>query len=252
MGAAVAKVSADLGAEVAVLDVADIDYPVDQAIKVDLRDRASVDAAIEQLNGPFDALMSCAGVADGTPGIMLINFTSQRHIIETLAARDALARGAGIVMISSVAGLPWQQNMTNVMEFLDTPDWDAAAAWVADHDGTDNYSFSKQAMNGYVASQAFPLLKRGIRINAVMPGPTDTPLARANADLWLGFGADYREAAGVDALDPEQIGNAMAFLGSEAASGINGITMVIDLGHVSSGLTGSFEAPMIKMLLGVQ
>ena len=31
------------------------------------------------------------------------------------------------------------------------------------------------------------MLQNGIRINAVLPGPTDTPLARANADIWLAF-----------------------------------------------------------------
>ena len=51
--------------------------------------------------------------------------------------------------------------------------------------------FSKLTINTHVAQQAFPLLKKGIRINAIMPGPTDTPLARANADMWLGFGQDY-------------------------------------------------------------
>ena len=49
---------------------------------------------------------------------------------------------------------------------------------------------------------AYPLLAKGIRINAIMPGPTDTPLAQANKEMWLGFGADYRDGhrdRGVDA-----------------------------------------------------
>src|SRR5690606_30331744 len=205
MGAAAARLAGDLGAEVAVMDVVDVDYPAAQAIKVDLRDRTSVDAAIAALQGPVDVVFACAGVADGTPGIMLINFTAQRHLIESLVDKGLLTSGGAVVMISSVAGLPWQQNMTRVLEFLDTPDWERAAAWVDAHEGTDNYSFSKQAINGYVARQAFPLLKRGIRINAVLPAPTDTPLARANADIWLAFGKDYRDAAGVEVLQPEQV-----------------------------------------------
>ena len=117
--------------------------------------------------------------------------------------------------------------------------------------GADNYAFSKMAINAYVADAAFPLLKQGIRINAILPGPTDTPLARANADTWLTFGADYREAAGIETLVPEQMGNVMAFLGSDAASGVNGVTLLVDAGHVSSGITGSFENPVVKMLLGL-
>jgi NAD(P)-dependent dehydrogenase (short-subunit alcohol dehydrogenase family) len=33
----------------------------------------------------------------------------------------------------------------------------------------------KQAMCAYVPRQAHPMFKRGIRINAICPGPTDTP-----------------------------------------------------------------------------
>jgi NAD(P)-dependent dehydrogenase (short-subunit alcohol dehydrogenase family) len=251
MGAAAAKTAAELGAQVVVLDVAEVSYPVAQAVKVDLRDRGDVDRALEQLQGPIHAVFSCAGVADGTPGIMLINFISQRYIIEQLRADGRLGPGGAVALISSVAGLGWERNLPTVLDFLAQPDWEAAAKWVEGHEGTDSYGFSKQAINTYVAHEAFAMLQRGIRINAILPGPTDTPLARANADLWLTFGADYRKAAGLDTLVPEQMGNVLAFLCSDAASGITGVTVLVDAGHVSSGLTGSFEAPIIRQILGV-
>ncbi len=251
MGASAAQVVAGLGAEVVVMDVADVTYPVDQSIGVDLRDRASVDLAVDAIEGPLDAVFACAGVADGTPGLMLINFISQRHIINRLVESGRLVRGGSVVMISSVAGLGWQQAMPTVLDFLGADDWEAAQAWV-ETSQSDNYAFSKMAINAYVADSAFPLLQKGIRINAILPGPTDTPLARANADTWLTFGADYREAAGIETLVPEQMGNVMAFLASDAASGVNGVTLLVDAGHVSSGITGSFENPVVKMLLGLQ
>jgi NAD(P)-dependent dehydrogenase (short-subunit alcohol dehydrogenase family) len=101
-----------------------------------------------------------------------------------------------------------------------------------------------------VAHEAFALLRRGIRVNAILPGPTDTPLARANADIWLAFGSGYRAEAGVKPHSPEQMGNTLAFLCSDAAAGINGITLLVDYGHVSSGITGSFDEPAIKMIFG--
>jgi NAD(P)-dependent dehydrogenase (short-subunit alcohol dehydrogenase family) len=250
MGAATAKTVADLGGELVVMDVADVDYPVSQSIRVDLRDRSSVDDAIKAIDGKIDAVFACAGVADGTPGLMLINFISLRYVAENLVASGVLARGGSIVMISSVAGLGWQQSMPVVKDFLSNDDWDAAAKWI-EANGSDNYAFSKMAINTYVAQSAFELLQKGIRINAFLPGPTDTPLARANADLWLSFGADYREAAGVETLVPEQMGSVMAFLGSDAASGITGVTLLVDAGHVSSGITDSFPNPIVKLLLGI-
>ena len=251
MGAAVARLSVDLGAEIAVLDVAEITYPVAQSIRVDLRDKHSVDQALIELDGSFDVIYSCAGVADGTPGIMLINFTSQRHIVESLCARGRINKGGSIIFISSVAGLPFNLNRAPVMEFLATNGWDEAASWIDKHHGTDNYSFSKQAINGYVASQAFNLLKQGLRINAVMPGPTDTPLARANADIWLGFGQQFRSEAGIDPLTPEQIAGALAFFACDASAGVNGANLLVDYGHIPAAACDSFEDPGIKKMLGI-
>lgn len=250
MGAAAAQIAAQLGAEVVVMDVAEVKYPVAQAIKVDLRDQASVDAAVDQIGKPVQAVFSCAGVADGTRGLMLINYISQRHIIDRLIEKNLLGRGGAIALVSSVAGLGWQGNLPTVLEFLGKSDWKSAAAWIDAHEGTDNYAFSKQAINGYVAHEAFALLRRGIRVNAILPGPTDTPLARANADIWLAFGSGYRAEAGVQPHAPEQMGNTLAFLCSDAAAGINGITLLVDYGHVSSGITGSFDEPAIKMIFG--
>lgn len=52
MGAAAAKSAAELGAEVIVLDYAPVTYDVAKSIQVDLRDPASIDAALEQSTAP--------------------------------------------------------------------------------------------------------------------------------------------------------------------------------------------------------
>jgi NAD(P)-dependent dehydrogenase (short-subunit alcohol dehydrogenase family) len=111
---------------------------------------------------------------------------------------------------------------------------------------------SKQAICAYVASQAFPMLKRGIRINAICPGPTDTPLAQANKDLWLGFGADFREETGIETSTPMEQAYPLLFLCSDAAVGINGITLITDAGYMMSGITGSFPnaTAISKILMG--
>ncbi len=253
MGAAAAQAVKALGGEVIVMDFAEVPFETSQTIQVDLRDVEAVDAALDACEGPIDALFSAAGVADGTPGVMRINFIAHRHMIERMVAEKRLSRGSGICMISSVAGLGWQQNLPVLMDLLATPDYPSADKWVQEHEGTDNYPFSKQVMNAYVARQAYPFLKEGIRINAICPGPTDTPLARANADLWLSFGQDYREATGTSHLVPEQMANVMVFLNSAAASGVSGVNLLVDTGHVMSSLTESWApgAPIVKMLMGL-
>ena len=250
MGAAAAQNVTELGAEAVVLDVAPIDYPCAQSLQVDLRDKASVDRALDQASGPFDAVFSCAGIGDG-PGLMLINFISQRHLIDRLLAEGRLGRGSAIAMISSAAGMGWQGQLETNQDFLACPDWESAAAWVEAHPGTDNYLFSKQVMCTYVAQESMALLRRGVRINAVLPGPTDTPLAQANADVWLGFGASFRKEVGVQPLTPANIGDVLIFLCSDAAAGLTGVNLVIDYGHASSTVAGSYEDPGIKGLLGI-
>ena len=91
-----------------------------------------------------------------------------------------------------------------------------------------------------------------MRINAVCPGPTDTPLARANAELWLAFAEEYRSATGLPHHTPEQMANAMAFLNSSAANGISGVNLLVDSGHVMATVSGAWEAdkPMIDLLMG--
>ncbi|MGH3524639.1 MAG: SDR family oxidoreductase [Mycobacterium sp.] len=253
MGAAAAKTVAALGAEVIVMDYAPVAPDLGRGIQVDLRDRASIDKAIAEVGGPIDAIFSAAGVADG-PDLMRINFISHRHLIERMFTDGQLPRGSAICFISSVGGIGWENDLPRLQEFLATPDFESADAWVSAHEpeGIIHYGFSKQAINAYVAMQAFPMLAKGVRINAICPGPTDTPLARANADLWLTFAQDYRDATGSEVHTPEQMANVMAFLNSDAAAGINGVTLLVDYGHVMSSLTGAYPPgkPIIDLIMG--
>jgi NAD(P)-dependent dehydrogenase (short-subunit alcohol dehydrogenase family) len=153
-----------------------------------------------------------------------------------------LGRGSAIGMISSAAGLGWDMAaMPELLDYLKITDMDEAAAWAVANNHAD-YQWAKRALNAYVASEAFNLLKQGIRINAICPGPTDTPLAQANAATWLGFrrrlpGRDRHQAA-----TPMEQAYPLVFLCSAAASAISGITLVTDAGYFSSGLTESFPA----------
>jgi NAD(P)-dependent dehydrogenase (short-subunit alcohol dehydrogenase family) len=251
MGAAAAALLQSAGADVVVMDFAEISLPGAKAIHVNLAERDSIDAALDQFDGPVHALFSCAGVADGTPGIEKINFIGHRHIIDRLLAADRLPRGSAIGFISSAAGLGWEANLPRIKEYLATPDFDSAVAWVAANGGAD-YMSTKQVMCAYVATQSLSLLKRGIRINAICPGPTDTPLAQANKEMWLGFGADYRSEVGVEAATPMEQAYPLVFLCSAAAESISGITVITDSGYFSAGITETFPeaTPVANFLLG--
>ena len=79
--------------------------------------------------------------------------------------------------------------------------------------------WSKQAINAYVAREAVRLPEAAASASTrSCPGPTDTPLAQANKDMWLGFGADYRAEAGIEPSTPLEQAYPLVFLCSDAAS----------------------------------
>jgi aldehyde dehydrogenase (NAD+) len=246
MGAAVAELVRDAGAEVVVMDLAKVNLKGVRTIPVDLADKGSIDKALLECGGRIDTLFSCAGVADGTPGIERINFIGHRYMIDRMFAADMFRKGSAIGFISSAAGMGWEANLPLLKEFLKIDDFDAATAWAKER-GKADYMWSKQAICAYVAGMALPFLKRGVRINAILPGPTDTPLARANADRWLTFGADYRKEAHVEVSTSLEQAWPLVFLCSDAAAVISGITLITDVGFVSSAVSESF--PSAKMIV---
>ena len=251
MGAATAELALDAGAEVVVMDRAEVAVPGVTAISLDLAEQASIDAAADECGGPVHALLACAGVADGTPGLERINFVGHRHLIDRMLDAGTLAAGSAIGFISSSAGLGWESNLEEFSEVLAISDFDEAAAWFVDHRKAD-YFHTKQAVCAYVATEAYRLLRRGIRINAICPGPTVTPLAEANRELWLTFGADYRSDAGVEASTPMEQAYPLLFLCSDAAAYVTGVTLISDAGFMSAGITGAYPAATdaANLLLG--
>ncbi len=51
---------------------------------------------------------------------------------------------------------------------------------------------------------------------------------------------------------PEQMGDVMAFLNSEAACGVSGITLLVDSGHTMASMTGAYAPgkPIIDLIMG--
>ena len=239
IGAATVDVLVDLGATVVVMDVAPVLREGVDVVQVDLTERKSVERAVDACGGPIDALLSCAGVADGAM-LPKINFIGQRHLIERAVDGGLMPRGSAIAMVSSAGGRGWEDHLDPLLEYVWTPTFEAAADWIAAHPDFAGYAGSKQAVCVYVGSRAYPFGTQGVRINAVMPGPTDTPLARANADVWLTYATDYRSDLGIGPSTAEDQAWILAFLCSDAAGRINGASVMSDAGHAMSRFARSF------------
>jgi len=103
----------------------------------------------------------------------------------------------------------------------------STAAWMH----YDYYSFTKLALNGITCVLARELGPRGIRINAIAPGPTDTQALRAKVPEEYLQGMIAQMPLGRLGT-PEDLGKALAYLLSDDASWVTGIIMNVDGGSL--------------------
>ncbi len=100
--------------------------------------------------------------------------------------------------------------------------------------GTAAYDASKAGVIGLTRAMALDHAPDGIRVNAICPGYTDTPMLRSWADLQPDPQAALERAANLHPLKrigtPRDIAEAALFLASDAASFITGATLVVDGG----------------------
>ena len=251
MGAAVAELVLDAGAEVVVMDYAEVTLPGAKAIHVNLGDVASIDAAIDECGGPVDALFSCAGVADGTPNLEKINFLGHRYMIDRLsrAGCSAAARPSASSPRPPASG-----------GSRTSPSCGSTSPSPTSTRRRDGRSSTTTPTTCGASRRSAPTWRRrrwacSSRASAStrsVPVPTDTPLAQANKEMWLGFGADYRAEVGVEASTPLDQAYPLVFLCSDAAGVMTGQIVITDSGYFASGMTEVFPdaTPTVNFLLG--
>lgn len=101
------------------------------------------------------------------------------------------------------------------------------------------YASTKAALLNLSKTLSGELLERGIRVNAVSPGPVDTPLYDK-----LGIPAAYREQVNHDILatipsgrfgTPEEVAKAVLYLASDESRWTVGSEIVVDGGRMLNG-----------------
>ena len=196
--------------EAAGMEVARTDLPLDVA---DADAVAGLVARTEQELGPIDVLVNCAGHLTETPiadisdaewrRMLRVHLGGTWHTCREVAPRMA-ARGRGaIVNTSSELAL--------------------CGAELHAH-----YCAAKGAIVGLTKSLALELAGRGVRVNAVAPGATDTALL---TDTWRT--PEYLGSLPLRRLStPAEIAATVAFLTSDAASYVTGIVLSPNSGAV--------------------
>tara|TARA_B110000444_G_scaffold194995_1_gene185393 strand:- start:383 stop:1192 length:810 start_codon:yes stop_codon:yes gene_type:complete len=234
MGRAAAELLVDLGANVYALDIGEVTVPVKLAIKTDMKNKTTIDAAIDQLPSEIYALFNCAGVPHppfSAIDTIMINFVGLRHLTEALIPR--ISNGGGIASIASTAGMAWASNLDLVNQFLALKDFDAGAAWVQNipEMNTDPYGFSKQCLIVYTMTNAKQLAAKGIRINTIAPSPTATAFMD-NLTKEIPEEAIKMFCPSIGRFaEPEEMGQPLVLLNSKLASFISGLNIPVDFGY---------------------
>jgi NAD(P)-dependent dehydrogenase (short-subunit alcohol dehydrogenase family) len=230
--------------QIIALDIKGSSGPIDQFILTDLSDPFAVDDAIHRLPESIDVLFNNAGVAATLPipVVMGVNVLAPRRLIAGLHQR--MPPGSAVVNTASTAGGGFMERLPQILELLAIDDWRQCLDWVEAHpELTQNpYGFSKECAQVLTLLQAAPLAKRGIRINSVCPGLIDTPLI---ADFQTSMGAPILDwmisQSGGRKAAPGEIADGLAFLGSDAASYINGTNLLIDNGFSAAITTNQID-----------
>ncbi|MBM3756460.1 MAG: SDR family oxidoreductase, partial [Acidobacteria bacterium] len=103
-----------------------------------------------------------------------------------------------------------------------------ASTAVQSGEGPIHYVTSKAALVGLTRALSREVASRGIRVNAIAPGPTDTPLMRSIPEDWI---ASLEKAIPLGRMGrPEEIAAAVRFLASDESSYVTGSVLVVNGG----------------------
>jgi NAD(P)-dependent dehydrogenase (short-subunit alcohol dehydrogenase family) len=92
-----------------------------------------------------------------------------------------------------------------------------------------SYAASKAAVLSLTRSSSIEGKKKGIRVNAILPGAIDTPMLWENPNIKAGLEQVSKDSVG----KPEDIAGVAAFLASEDAAFVQGAMIEVDGGRLS-------------------
>lgn len=205
---------------------------------------AAVAGVLDRCNGVLDGLVPCAGIGPQHPSekIVAINYFGAIALLDGLTdalAADAgggahagggVAAGAAVMICSNATTLTPGANGKLAQACIDG-DEPLALAIASDTSSAVAYAASKVAIARAMRRRARSLGERGVRVNAVAPGPFMTPLLQEGLD-------DPATSDLIRALpiplgrmgEPDEIADVVAWLLYDGSRYVHGGTLFVDGG----------------------
>lgn len=255
---AVGEMLIDLGANVYGLDVNEVKTPGVRYVNVDLSEKESIDRAFVQIPPRFEKFFGCAGLSGMKTDFLKTfktNFIANKYITDKYV-NERMDGGGAIAYISSNGGLNWEKYINEYAVIADAKGYDAMIAMLMAikperYPGPLGYALSKRALNYYAFKNVAHFAAKGIRINVVMPGSTQTGLTDDFAKMVGGMDKLLANATGLAhrMAEPQEMAAPLVFLNSDLASYITGNAIIGDYGTWALTMTGDAPDPMNRKLL---
>lgn len=234
IGAAVrARLEAD-GARVVGVDIRDAEVIADLAGEAGRRE--AIAQVLEACSGTLDRLVLCAGLGahvEPIASIAIVNYFGTVDLLDgLLPALETGAQPAAVAVCSNSAQMAPLDDHPLVGALLDHDEAAVLAALENGGDGFTAYAGSKMALGRAVRRRARAWGDAGVRLNAIAPGPVETPLLQRGREHAL-----YGEA--IKSLSPplgrlatpEEIADFIWLMLGRHSAYMHGSVVYVDGGH---------------------
>jgi NAD(P)-dependent dehydrogenase (short-subunit alcohol dehydrogenase family) len=206
--------------------------------------QAAIDGVRDRAPDGLDGFIPCAGLPPVAKPLSLIAQVNYFAVVATVEGlRDLIAKKRGSVLLVASNSAPMIATDDAFVQACLSGDEQAACEEIEGRDGHTAYAGSKRAIIIWMRRNVVEYAAAGIRLNAIAPGITMTPLTeQVYADEELGqVMRDFGEMVPWGGTaQPAQIANVMRFMLSDQADFVCGSIFFVDGGSDAMLRTDDF------------